>query len=51
MIKEGGVEYETFPANGMQGPAPLTNIKQENVEQRHAGNMIKRSGVRINQEI
>jgi hypothetical protein len=42
MIKNGGVEFAAFPANGKQGPAALTNNKQEYV----AGNVnvIKRSG-------
>ncbi len=33
MIKKGGIEFATFSANGKQGPAVLTNNKQENVDQ------------------
>jgi hypothetical protein len=38
----GGVEFAAFPANGKQGPAALTNNKQENVAVNV--NVIKRSG-------
>jgi hypothetical protein len=31
MTKKGGVEFATFPANGTQGPAALSNHKPENV--------------------
>jgi len=38
MIKKGGMEFETFfPPNGKQGPAALTNEKQENFDQIHVG--------------
>jgi hypothetical protein len=46
----GGVEFAAFPANGKQGPTALSNNKQENVDQTHTDNMIKRSGVRINRK-
>ncbi len=48
MIQKGGVECKYFAANWKQGPAALTNNKQENVDQIQADNGIKRSWVRIN---
>jgi hypothetical protein len=29
MIKKGGVEFATFPGNGSQGPAALSNNNPE----------------------
>ncbi len=48
--QKGGVESSAFPANGKQGPAALTNNKQEIVDQIQADSMIKRSDVRINRK-
>jgi hypothetical protein len=48
--QKGGVESAAFPANGKQGPAALTNNKQEIVDQIQADSMIKRSDVRINRK-
>jgi hypothetical protein len=35
MIKKGGAEFATFPANGKQGPASMTNNKKVNEDQSH----------------
>ncbi len=48
MIKYACVELEIPPANGKQGPAALTNDKQENSDQIHADNKAQRSVIRIN---
>ncbi len=48
--QKGGVESAAFPANGKQGPAALTNNKQDIVDQIQAYSMIKRSDVRINRK-
>jgi hypothetical protein len=37
-----------FSANGKQGPAAMTNNKQEKVDQMQADNVISWSGIRIN---
>ncbi len=47
MTEKGGVEFATFSANGKQGPAALTNNKQENVNHIQADNVIHRRGVCI----
>jgi hypothetical protein len=50
MIKKVGQNLKLYPANGKQGPAALTNYKQDNVDQIKADNIIKPSGVPINRK-
>ncbi len=38
------------PVNGKQGPAVLTNKKQENFDQTHAENPVKQSGISIDRK-
>jgi hypothetical protein len=42
--KHASVESQISPANKKQGPAALTNKKQDNLGQIHADNIAKRSG-------
>ncbi len=48
--QKGGIESAAFPAHGKQGPAALTNNKQDIVDQIQAYSMLKRSDVRINRK-
>jgi hypothetical protein len=50
MIKKDKVKFATFPANGKQAPAALTNNIQENVDLFLADNMIQRGKVRIDRK-
>jgi hypothetical protein len=49
MIKEGGVEFATFPSPWEARACSLDQygIKQENVDQIQAGNVIKRVGLAL----